>query len=140
MNTTSSTFSDVRSFYPSAIDAQRVYDPQTPDVDDDDEDAEPTEPTGSSYNMAAIWTPYIQVAFKVGALWNIPCILYDCCTHSDIATMLMSPEWESLSAEHQHLFLVAHNKQKHGARAVQEFLLTTTAGNVLHAMLAILLS
>jgi hypothetical protein len=138
MNTTSSTFSDVRSFYLSAIDAQRVYDPQTPDDDDDDEDAEPTEPTGPSYNGCDL--DILQVAFEVGALWNIPCILYDCCTYSDIATMLMSPEWESLSADHQHLFLVAHNKQKHGARAVQEFLLTTTAGNVLHAMLAILLS
>ncbi|KAJ7307629.1 hypothetical protein DFH08DRAFT_975454 [Mycena albidolilacea] len=33
------------TFYPNAIDAQRVYGPQTPDDDDDNEDAEPTEPT-----------------------------------------------------------------------------------------------
>ncbi|KAJ7666753.1 hypothetical protein DFH06DRAFT_1085908 [Mycena polygramma] len=100
------------TYYPSVLDGDRVYDP----VEDDDQ----PEPGPAHNGWCDLQT--LIVASEVGAQWNIPCIIYDCCT-LDLAALLSVSLWENLSVEHKRLVLVAHGKQKLGTRLVSKFLL-----------------
>ncbi|KAJ7457388.1 hypothetical protein FB451DRAFT_593976 [Mycena latifolia] len=114
----------LETFYSSILDGERVYDPPEEfpeDADDeypDDEDPDDeSEPAVNGCPLVAL-----QTASDVGALWNLPTIIYDCCT-LDLGDLLDLPEWEGLSTAHQRQLLVAHAKQKNGARVVSQFLL-----------------
>lgn len=63
----------------------------------------------------------LRVASEVGTLWNIPCIVYDCCT-SDLASLLDLFEWADLSLTQTRRLLVADGKQKSGTRILSRFL------------------
>ncbi|KAJ7661176.1 hypothetical protein B0H17DRAFT_953746, partial [Mycena rosella] len=77
----------LETFYPSILEGDGVY-------DSDDESpagaesssAEESEPVINGCALAAL-----QAASEVGALWNLPCIIYDCCT-LDLNDMLDLPE------------------------------------------------
>ncbi|KAJ6530295.1 hypothetical protein B0H19DRAFT_1328474 [Mycena capillaripes] len=101
------------TYYPSSPDGERVYDP-------DEESAAANEENGSSVNDCALVA--LQVAWEVDALWNIPRIIYDCCT-LDLASLLNLPKWKDLPEGPKRQLLIAHNKQRYGAREVSQFLL-----------------
>ncbi|KAJ7450077.1 hypothetical protein B0H11DRAFT_1877656 [Mycena galericulata] len=104
------------TFYPSIIDGQRVYD----DPPEDSSEQDPADKPESSVNACVLVA--LQVASEVGALWNIPCIIYDCCT-LELGAIVDLPEWDDLSPAQKRQVLVAHGKQKSGARIVSQFLL-----------------
>ncbi|KAJ7888593.1 hypothetical protein B0H14DRAFT_2262812, partial [Mycena olivaceomarginata] len=100
----------VEAIYPTSIDADRIS--------DDSEYTTDLEPGVNCCDLIAL-----QLALEIGALWNIPCIIYDCCT-SDLGSLLNLSEWDDLPAPQTRRILVAHGKQKYGTRLVSRFLLT----------------
>jgi hypothetical protein len=105
------------TYYPTVIDGERVYDPSDDAPGDSSNEDDGDDAVVKNCDLVAL-----KVALEVGALWNIPCIMYDCCT-TDLAHLLDLSEWEGLSADQKLQILVAHDKQKSGTRVVSEFLL-----------------
>lgn len=125
----------VEAIYPTSIDAERVYDPPEDDSGSESDTDSSDESSGSEFSDDSEYTTdlepglnccdliALQLALEIGALWNIPCIIYDCCT-SDLGSLLNLSEWDDLPAPQTRRILVAHGKQKYGTRLVSRLLLT----------------
>jgi hypothetical protein len=103
----------METFFPSSLDAKKVY---------DDDDECPVD-VGSilSCDLEAL-----QVATEVGALWNLPSIIYECCTFS-LTEIMDRGEWDILPTSLKRQVLLSHGKQKYGASTVSDFLLADSA-------------
>jgi hypothetical protein len=105
------------TYYPTVIDGERVYDPSDDAPADSSDEDDGDDAVVKYCDLVAL-----KVASEVGALWNLPCIMYDRCT-TDLPHLLNLSEWEGLSADQKCQILVAHDKQKSGTHIVSEFLL-----------------
>ncbi|KAJ6632217.1 hypothetical protein B0H10DRAFT_1976581 [Mycena sp. CBHHK59/15] len=102
----------LETFYPSVLDGQRAYDTI-------EEGSERTRVLHR--NLVAL-----QVASELGALWNLPRIIYECCTFS-LTDILDSEGWEDLPAIHKRTIILSHDQQKYGASRVSQFLLANVS-------------
>lgn len=96
------------TFFPSVLDGKRVYVTIV----------EGSEPTVLSCDLVLA---ALQVAAEVGASWNLPSVIYECCTFS-LAEILDSDQWIDLPASHKRTLILSHENQKYGASAVSQFL------------------
>ncbi|KAJ7102721.1 hypothetical protein C8R44DRAFT_808425 [Mycena epipterygia] len=96
------------TFFPSVLDGKRVYVTIV----------EGSEPTVLSCDLVLA---ALQVGAEVGASWNLPSVIYECCTFS-LADILDSDQWVDLPASHKRTLILSHENQKYGASMVSQFL------------------
>ncbi|KAJ7187218.1 hypothetical protein C8R46DRAFT_1342377 [Mycena filopes] len=100
-------------FFPSTLDGDRVY---------------PETISESGVDMLSASLIALRVVLDVGALWNAPSIIYECCTFS-LAEILDDPHRRELPAANERALLLSHQKLAAlGASFVTRFLYAEPSG------------
>ncbi|KAJ7030196.1 hypothetical protein C8F04DRAFT_1114197 [Mycena alexandri] len=101
----------LEGFFPSTLDGEHVY-------------AEGSE----SSEFLSCTLLALRAALDVGALWNVPSIMYECCTFS-LAEILDDPHRRYLPAVNERALILSHPKQAAiGTSLVTNFLYAEPSG------------